>query len=110
MINIRSSAIRSSYNGDCVKPDIAIDVLVVNVMMDCRPEIAQFHVIDRILWIPENAITARFHFYKNDNRTVQGNDVNIAMTRPPVTLYNGITLTPQVVSSQFFTPFPYLVM
>ncbi len=81
MIYFRFRIILAPDNGDDVKANLTVNVLILDVMVDGSFQVLEFPVVNRILWFAEHTIASCLYFDKNHRTiTIGGNDVNVAVS------------------------------
>lgn len=91
---------------DEVKTYILTDVAVFDVVVSCLLQITDFLIADGNFRVSKQSVAARLDFDEDQfiMLTVQGNDVEVAVTAFPVTLHDDIPLAHQIGSSLILSP------
>ena len=76
----------------------------MDVVVGSLLQIAYFLVVHSLNRFGEKAVAARLHLYEDYRVTVEGNDVEVAVTTLPVALHYHVTLLPQVFRSDILAP------
>ena len=95
-----------AYDGDDVKSHIAVDVTILDVVVHCALQALKLLVIYSLFGVAKETVAAGFDLDKYDGTViVSGHDVDIAVPRLPVALYDGVAFALQIVGSTAFAPF-----
>ena len=87
MINLGLLAYRTYYRDD-IEPDIAVDVAILDVVVDGQTETLQFTIVDGLFGSAIQTIAASLDFDENDFCAVGSHNVDVASARLPVAFDN----------------------
>ena len=83
MINLWLSTNHTHY-GDDVESDFAVDMSVMNIVIDGYPEALQLMIVDSLFGFSEQSVASGLHLDKHHLVVVSGDDVDIPAPRFPV--------------------------
>ena len=108
----RFAVVSASHHRDDVEAQRHRDSVHFHVGVGRQSDISDFLPIDRLFWPLHVAWRPRLylHEHQRPQTLVERDDVDVAMSAPPVRVADRVALLPQVVRRHLLAPFSNVVM
>ena len=97
-------------NRNNIKAEIAIKTAVFDIMVGSHLQIPDFPVVYRRFRISKHPVAPCLDFCKDQHRAIKSNNIQVAMTRLPVSFQYHISFTPEIIFCALFAPDSQFIM